>query len=139
MLYIVGGCSRSGKSILAGRMGERHGIPWFSLDALKMGLHLGAPSLGIAPDADDLDTADLMWPIVEPILDHAIFDRRDYLVEGVNLRPQTVARLIADTDQPASSAIPISRSRRRRRPWRGTPGRRRTGSIAPEPTMSAAI
>lgn len=43
MLYIVGGCSRSGKSILAGRMCSRHGIPWFSLDALKMGLYLGAP------------------------------------------------------------------------------------------------
>lgn len=99
MLYIVGGCSRSGKSIVAERMRAHHDVPWFTLDALKMGLHLGAPSLGVLPAADDLGTADQMWPIIEPILDHAIFDRRDYLVEGVNLRPQTVARFIQETDQ----------------------------------------
>ena len=36
MLYLVGGCSRSGKSTLAGQMRVRHGVPWFPLDALKM-------------------------------------------------------------------------------------------------------
>lgn len=105
MLYIIGGASRSGKSILAERMCDRHGIPWFSLDALKMGLHLGAPALSIMPDADDLETADRMWPIVEPILDHAIFDRRDYLVEGVNIRPSSVAHFIHDTDQPVRACF----------------------------------
>ncbi|MGT2516833.1 hypothetical protein ACVOMT_23960 (plasmid) [Sphingomonas panni] len=105
MLYIVGGCSRSGKSILAGRMCARHGVPWFTLDALKMGLHLGARSLGVLPGADDLGTADQMWPIIEPILDHAIFDRRDYLVEGVNLRPQAVARFIQEADQPVRACF----------------------------------
>lgn len=105
MLYVVGGCSRSGKSILAERMRARHGIPWFTLDALKMGLHLGAPSLEVLPAADDLETADQMWPIVEPILDHAIFDRRDYLIEGVNLRPGTIARFIRDTEQPVRACF----------------------------------
>lgn len=98
MLCIVGGCSRSGKSILAERMRARHGIPWFTLDALKMVLHRGLPSLGVLPSADDLATADLMWPVIEPILDHALFDGRDYLVEGVNLRPPTVARYIRETE-----------------------------------------
>jgi hypothetical protein len=101
MLYIVGGCSRSGKSTLAERMRVRHGIPWFPLDALKMGLHLGAPSLGIDPDEDDLETADLMWPIVKGALEHLIFDGRDYLVEGVNLRPRTIAAFVAETEEPA--------------------------------------
>ncbi len=80
-------------------MCARHGIPWFTLDALKMGLYLGTPALGVLPGADDLATADQMWPIIEPILDHAIFDRRDYLVEGVNLRPHTIARFIQETEQ----------------------------------------
>ncbi|MCE3519142.1 hypothetical protein LXJ58_30800, partial [Escherichia coli] len=83
----------------------RHGVPWFTLDALKMGLHLGARSLGVLPGADDLGTADQMWPIIEPILDHAIFDRRDYLVEGVNLRPQAVARFIQEADQPVRACF----------------------------------
>ena len=105
MLYIVGGCSRSGKSILAERMRARHGVPWLTLDALKMGLHLGAPGLGVIPSGDDMATADAMWPIVEPILDHALFDRRDYLVEGVNLRPRTVATYIAETDLPVRACF----------------------------------
>lgn len=91
--------------MLAERMRVRHGVPWFTLDALKMGLHLGAPTLGVRPDADDLSTADRLWPIIEPILDHAIFDARDYLVEGVNLRPRTVAQFIAETDEPVRACF----------------------------------
>lgn len=105
MLYIVGGCSRSGKSLLAERMRVRHGVPWFALDALKMGLHLGAPSCGVHPEDDDLETADRMWPIVAGLLDHLVFDARDYLVEGVNLRPDTVVAFIADTDQPVRACF----------------------------------
>jgi len=52
MLYIVGGCSRSGKSLLAERIRGNHNVPWFPLDALKMGLHLEAPSMGVHPDDD---------------------------------------------------------------------------------------
>lgn len=43
--------------------------------------------------------------MVEPILDHAIFDQRDYLVEGVNLRPETIAHFIAETDRPARACF----------------------------------
>ncbi|WP_331684611.1 hypothetical protein [Consotaella aegiceratis] len=91
--------------MLAERMRAQHGIPWFPLDALKMGLHLGAPTLAVDPEAADLGTADQIWPIVEPILDHLIFDGRDYLVEGVNLRPQTVARFIQESDQPVRACF----------------------------------
>lgn len=105
MLYLVGGCSRSGKSTLAERMRSLHGVPWFPLDALKMGLHLGAPSCGVHPDDDDIETADRMWPIIKGALEHFIFDGRDYLVEGVNLRPRTVAEFIAETDEPVRACF----------------------------------
>lgn len=100
MLYVVGGCSRSGKSILAERMRVRHGVPWFPLDAIKMGLHLGAPLVGVHPDNDDLETADRMWPIIKGVLGHLDFDGRDYLVEGVNLRPNKLAAFVAQLDAP---------------------------------------
>ncbi|HEY1879546.1 MAG TPA: hypothetical protein VGG68_06415 [Caulobacteraceae bacterium] len=100
MLYLVGGCGRSGKSTLAERIRAGHGVPWFPLDALKMGLHLGAPSLGVHPDDDDLETADRMWPIVKGALENLVFDGRDYLVEGVNLRPATVADFARENETP---------------------------------------
>ena len=78
-------------------MGRRHGVPWFPLDALKMALHRGAPALGVVPDGDDPATADAMWPFTETVLDHLVFEGRDYLVEGVNLRPAAVAAFIADS------------------------------------------
>ena len=105
MLYIVGGCSRGGKSLLAERMRVHHHIPWFPLDALKMGLHLGAPSVGVRPHKDDLETADRMWPVVKGAIEHLIFDGRDYLVEGVNLRPATVADFIAQTETPVRACF----------------------------------
>lgn len=100
MLLVIGGCSRSGKSLLAERVRDRHGVPWFPLDALKMGLHLGAPSLEVRPDDNDLATADRMWPIIKGIFEHLLWDGRDYLVEGNNLRPRTVATFISETDGP---------------------------------------
>ena len=105
MLYLVGGCSRSGKSTLAERIRARQGVPWFPLDALKMGLHLGASSYGVHPDEDDLLTADRMWPVVRGLLEHLIFDGRDYVVEGVNLRPQTVAEFMQETDEPVKACF----------------------------------
>jgi hypothetical protein len=105
MLYLVGGCSRSGKSKLAERMRVRHGIPWFPLDGLKMGLHLGDPAFGVHPEEDDLETADLMWPITAGLLDHLSFDGRDYLVEGVNMRPRAVAQFVAESDEPVRACF----------------------------------
>jgi hypothetical protein len=105
MLYLVGGCSRSGKSTIAERMRARHGVPWFPLDALKMGLHSGAPQFGVHPEHDDLETADRMWPIVQGLVENLIFDGRDYLVEGVNLRPDTVAGFMRESEDPVRACF----------------------------------
>jgi hypothetical protein len=105
MLFIVGGCSRSGKSLLAERMRTNHDVPWFPLDALKMGLHLGAPPLGVHPEDDDLETADRMWPVIKGLLENLIYDGRDYLVEGVNLRPTTIAEFIKETEDPVRACF----------------------------------
>lgn len=105
MIYLVGGCARSGKSTLAERLRVAHGIPWFPIDALKMGLFLGAPELGVHPEHDDLQTADRMWPIIRALLENLIFDGRPYLVEGVNLRPETLASFIKETETPVRACF----------------------------------
>ncbi len=96
MLYLVGGVSRSGKSQLAERVRARLGASWFPLDALKMGLYLGAPTLGVDTNTDDMITADAMWPIVKGMVENLMFHGRPCVVEGVNLRPRTVAAFMTE-------------------------------------------
>jgi hypothetical protein len=93
MLYLIGGVSRAGKSILADRLLGNHGIAWFSLDVLRMGLFGGAPSLGLDPERDDLEEADRMWPIVRGICANLIESRQNYCLEGACLRPAQAAEI----------------------------------------------
>lgn len=95
MLYLVGGVGRAGKSLLTERLLLQHRIAGFSLDVLRMGLSQGAPSLGLDPERNDLDEADLLWPIVLPMCRNLIGCGRDYCVEGACLRPQQAAEIIA--------------------------------------------
>ena len=121
-------------------MRARHGVPWFPLDALKMGLHFGAPSLGIHPDDDDLETADRMWPIIKGALEHLIWDGRDYLVEGDNLCPRpsrSSSRRPTRPSGPASWATPTSPSKPKRCTSRSTLARLMIGLIEQARTTCA--
>lgn len=96
MLFLIGGASRSGKSLLVERLLKRAGVSWFSLDTLRMGLARGAPALGIDPEADDLQDARRLWPIVRGMASQLIDDARPYAIEGVCLDPHDVAAFAAD-------------------------------------------
>lgn len=95
MLYLIGGATRSGKTTLAREMLARRGVPWFSLDMLRTGLRHGAPGLGLDLSQGDLDAADRLWPVVQPLLDSILFFDVPYLVEGSCLRPSHLARFQA--------------------------------------------
>lgn len=94
MLYLIGGASRAGKTRLASRLLARHGVPWFSLDVLRTGLHRGAPALGLHPWHDDLADADRLWPILRAISEGLLYLGQDYCMEGVCMRPEHAAELI---------------------------------------------
>jgi hypothetical protein len=47
MLYLIGGTSRSGKSIISRKLLTEKGIPYFPLDSVVMGFTNGMPELGI--------------------------------------------------------------------------------------------
>lgn len=95
MLYIVGGAARSGKTSLARRMLAIKGVPWFSLDILRVGLTKGVPALGLDFDHEDLDEAGRLWPVISEMIGSILFFDADYLVEGSCLRPRDVAALMA--------------------------------------------
>ena len=95
MFYLIGGASRAGKTILAGRLLTHHGVAWFSLDVLRMGLHRGVPGLGLDADCDDLEEADHLWPVVRAIVTNLLEYRLDYSFEGACLRPEHAAEAVA--------------------------------------------
>jgi hypothetical protein len=95
MLFLIGGVSRAGKTILASRLLARHKVPWFSIDALRMGLHEGAPSLGLDPANHDLADIDRLWPIIRGMSNNLLYQGPDYCIEGALMRPDQAAELMA--------------------------------------------
>ena len=93
MIYLIGGASRSGKSIVARELLKRNGIPYFSMDVLMMGLHVGYPQLGIGPDVSDPVVTRRLWPIVHGLALNLLETEAAYAIEGVYLSPQHIATL----------------------------------------------
>jgi hypothetical protein len=94
MLYLIGGPGRSGKTTLAMRLATNHGIPYFSLDYLMMGLYHGAPELKVNPNQPEADVAPRMWPVVKPLLIAMLENGEEYCIEGFAITPEHLVPLI---------------------------------------------
>ena len=105
MLFLIGGASRCGKTVLARRLLVDAKVPWFSLDALRVGLTKGAPSLRLDLTRDDLEEAESLWPIVRELIENILFWDVDYLIEGSCLLPGAVAKLMQDRGDKEIRAI----------------------------------
>jgi len=93
MLYLIGGPGRAGKTSLARRLTAQHGIAYFSLDYLMMGLFHGAPGTGVDPNRPEAAVAPLMWPVVRPLLTAMLENGEEYCVEGFAIKPDGAAEL----------------------------------------------
>lgn len=94
MIYLIGGPGRAGKTTLAWRLAKRHGVPFFSLDYLMMGLHHGAPSLNIDPCDQEAVVAPRMWPVCKPLIVAMLENGEEYCLEGFAITPEYVSQLI---------------------------------------------
>ena len=104
MIYLVGGCSRSGKTSLARRMLREQGVPFFSSDHLartfgRMGL------AGVSVDEDDRVTAKKLELALLNLIAAIAFDGRDYLVEGVHLGPAQIRHAIDAIAHPIAGVL----------------------------------
>lgn len=88
MLYIIGGASRTGKSMISREFMVKTGVPCFSLDVLMMGLANGVPEYGINPDDREFRNAEKMWPIIRSMLINMIETGLDYIIEGYTILPE---------------------------------------------------
>ena len=95
MLYVLGGASRSGKSIISRRFVSEKQIPFFCIDFLITSLQ-EVPSLDIKQGQPFIDKAKKLWPLIKPLLVHLIKEEPNYLIEGDGILPSQVAELCKD-------------------------------------------
>lgn len=87
-LILIGGASRSGKSLLARLLLEEQGIPYCSLDNCMMGFQIAFPDCGIHSSQSAYDRSRTFWPWIRHMCQSILNSgEADYLVEGDVLLP----------------------------------------------------
>ena len=94
MLFLVGGTSRSGKTLIARKILVDKRIPYLSLDWLMMGFNDGIPEYGIHHLLWPNEIAEKMAPFLLGMIDCMLVDGIDYVIEGEAILPQLAADLI---------------------------------------------
>lgn len=80
MIYLIGGSSHVGKTLLSQKLMERTNYPYTSLDHLKMGfIRSGMTELTVE---DDDEFRDWMWPFVVGMIKTAIENKQNMIIEG---------------------------------------------------------
>lgn len=80
MIFLIGGSSHTGKTLLAQKLLEKYRYPYLSMDHLKMGL-IRSGHTDLTPMDDDKLT-DFLWPIVREMVKTAIENEQNLIVEG---------------------------------------------------------
>jgi len=96
MLYILSGVAKSGKTLIAKKLLEKHQISYFSTDYLMMSLSLGAPQLGVNHEEDDFIVANAMEPYLYFMIKTMVENNIDYLLEGVHFNPLFAKKILTE-------------------------------------------
>jgi len=94
MLYVIGGASRSGKTLLSRKIVSEKKIPYFPLDALFGALARGAPEFGVTYDNSLMERPDKMWPITKYLFSFFLEEEGDFLIEGDSILPAQMNELL---------------------------------------------
>lgn len=92
MLYIIGGASRSGKSIISRRLLAEKQVPYFPLDVLISSIEGVRNDLGIFHGQDFIQKASQLWKhsITRNLFEHLALYEKNYLVEGDCILPEQI-------------------------------------------------
>jgi len=103
MIYLVGGAPRCGKTIFSKMLSKKKRISWISTDGLESVIKVYNPEKFPKLDtckatpkqllAAEIKDAKTLWPGVERLIRSMLKWKHDYVIEGVHLLPQLVAKL----------------------------------------------
>ena len=74
------GASHTGKTLLSQKLLEKYGMPYFSIDHLKMGL-IRSGNTDLTPE-DDEELVPYLWGIVKEIVKTAVENKQNLILEG---------------------------------------------------------
>ncbi len=80
MVILITGASHTGKTVLAQKLLEKYGIPYLSIDHLKMGL-IRSGYIKLTPEEDNALT-DCLWPIIREMIKTSIENGQNLIIEG---------------------------------------------------------
>jgi len=81
MILLIAGASHTGKTLLAQKLLEKYGYPYFSIDHLKMGL-ISSKNTILTPLSDDKVLTNYLWPIIKEMIKTAIENNQNIIIEG---------------------------------------------------------
>lgn len=94
MVFLIGGETHTGKTLLAQQLLERFHIPYLSLDHLKMGLIRGMSPCPFTPESPEDTIADQLWPILKGMIDVCLENGQNQAFEGCYLPPERIKPLL---------------------------------------------
>jgi hypothetical protein len=90
ILYIVGGASRAGKTVIASRILKEYGVPYFGLDYLTGAVQL-IPEAGVSHEQNVMERTENLWPMVRALSENLLFAEPKYLMDGEAVFPKNLA------------------------------------------------
>lgn len=81
MILLIAGASHTGKTLLAQKLLEKYGYPYFSIDHLKMGL-IRSKNTILTPLSDDKVLTNYLWSIIKEMIKTAIENNQNIIIEG---------------------------------------------------------
>ncbi|MFZ2587087.1 MAG: hypothetical protein WAZ18_03020 [Alphaproteobacteria bacterium] len=93
MLYLIGGASRAGKSILGRTMARKYGLSYASIDDSMYALIEGMPTAGIYWEDSEHTKANKMWPYLQRRLGYMAKDGMNYVMDSMAFQPEHTTAL----------------------------------------------
>jgi 2-phosphoglycerate kinase len=93
MLYLIGGASRSGKTIIAKTIAAQKSIPYLSLDWLVMGFTNGIPEYGIHDLLMPDEIAEQIWDFLKAMCESMLWSNDHCIIEGEAILPELIIEL----------------------------------------------
>ena len=94
MLYLVGGTSRSGKTMIVRSILKQRGIAYLSLDWIVMGFTNGMPECEIHDKLFPDEIATRLRKFLEAMCENMLWTGEDYVIEGEAILPESAKSIL---------------------------------------------